>query len=347
MLGNRLKLIRQAHALSLQDLSDQLAADTGTVLHRSAISGYETGRTVPNASVLQALSQVLSVPVEFFSIDDWNDFSATYFYRNITVPQRQQESDAFIQVRLERHRILNQLLRKQSPWVRPDIQLIHPDEYDKIEQLTDRLRHEWNLGILPIPSVCSLLESIGWYLFMTPNNLNRVELNDTEVCGYENSCHMPFILYKSDGFPDELRYNLLKYLGYAYLRGENEEETSRITSRFASALLFSREQALMDVGEKREKINNAELILLKQKYGVPRRFIMRRLYELNIISLESYIRFTSYVRQNLFLHRENLMESLYSAETPVAFDMQLQRALAENLIPENLMPLFQLESLNF
>lgn len=347
MLGNRLKLIRQAHALSLQNLSDQLAADTGTILHRSAISGYETGRTVPNESVLHALSQVLSVPVEFFSIDDWNDFSTTYFYRNITVLQRQQESDAFIQVRLERHRMLDNLLQNHSSWIRPDIELIHPDEYDKIEQLANRLRHEWNLGILPIPSVCNLLESIGWYIFMTPNNLNRVELNDAEVCGYENSRHMPFILYKSSNFPDELRYKLLKYLGYAYLKGETEEETSRITSRFAIALLFSREQALLDVGEKRKKINNTELILLKQKYGIPRRFIMRRLYDLDIISSETYTKFTSYLQQNLFLHRENLMEFHYSVETPIAFDMQLQRALAENLIPDNMMPFFQLNPLNF
>lgn len=340
MIGNRIKLIRQAHALSLQDLADHLAL-SGFSIHRSALSGYETGRTVPNATVMEALSQELGVPVDFFWQDDWSDFSIDYFLCPKTAPLRQQESDAFVQVKLERHLILDKLLHCHSTWQRPPLQCLKPDQGEQVEALANKLRTQWNLGVFPIASVCGLLESIGWYLLVTPNNLDRVELNSAELCGYETSSGMPFILYGTSNFPDEIRHKLLKYLGYAYLSGETPEETEALASHFARALLFSQEQVISEVGAHRTKITQQELSLLKQKYGMPRRFIMYRLYELGIISQSYYDSFIAYLRQNLFLKREGFMGNAFSFETPIAYDLKLLRAQSEQLLPPDLNAFFE------
>lgn len=342
MIGNRIKLIRQAHALSLQDLAEHLAVNSGISIHRSALSGYETGRTLPNASIMEALSQELGVPVDFFEQEEWSDFSIDYFLCPRVAAQRQQESDAFVQVKLERHRALNQLLGYHSGWKRPEPLCLKPEEEEKVEDLACKLRDEWNLGVFPISSVCGLLENIGWYLLATPNNLNRVELNSTELCGYETSCGMPFILYNTSIFPDEIRYKLLKYLGYAYLSGGTPEETENLARHLSRALLLSRQQAVSEVGEHRTKITEQELTLLKQKYGMPRRFIMYRLYELGIISETVYHRFTAYLRQNLFLKRESFMGNAFFFETPAAYDLKLLRAQSENLLPPNMNVYFEM-----
>lgn len=332
MIGNRIKLIRQAHALSLQDLSEQLAANADLSIHRSALSGYETGRTVPNATILKLLSQELGVPVDFFEQPDWTDFSLEYFYCPKVVPQRQQETDAYVQVKLERHRTLDQLLDYRSKWKRPEVQCLTTDQEDVVELLAKQLREEWNLGVFPIASVCGLLESIGWYLLVTPNNLNRVELNSTELCGYEQSSGMPFILYSSSYFPDEIRYKLLRFLGYAYLRGDTKEQTEALVSHFARAMLFSHEQVVAEVGLQRTSITERELDLLKQKYGMSKRCIMYRLYELGIISPAVYKSFTAYLHQNLFLKREGFMGQPFSFEVPTAYDLKLLRAHSEKLL---------------
>ena len=342
MIGNRIKLIRQAHALSLQDLAEHLAANAGISIHRSALSGYETGRTLPNESIMEALSQELGVPMDFFDQEEWSDFSIDYFLCPKVAAQRQQESDAFVQVKLERHRALDNLLGCHSAWERPELLFIKPEEEEQIEELSCRLRQEWDLGVFPISSVCGLLENIGWYLLATPNNLNRVDLNSTELCGYENSCRMPFILYNTSTFPDEIRYKLLKYLGYAYLSGSTPEETEHLASRFSRAMLLSRQQAISEVGEHRTKITEQELTLLKQKYGMPRRFIMYRLYELGIISQSVYHNFTAYLRQNLFLKRETFMGNTIFFETPTSYDLKLLRAQSENLLSPDMNVYFKI-----
>lgn len=347
MVGNRIKLIRQAHALSLQDLADELAADAGLTIHRSALSGYETGRTMPNAAVLAALSQILGVPREFFFMEEWSDFSLDYFCCPPVAAQRQQESDAYVQVRLERHHALDSFLGRRSKWRRPEILELDRGQEDRIELLTSSLREEWHLGIFPVSSVCGLLESIGWYLLMTPNNLNRITLNDTEICGYETSCGMPFILYNGSYFPDELRYKLLKYLGYAYLRGPTPEDTEAMAGHFARALLISHEQVASEVGIRRERFTQRELLLLKQKYGLPRRLVLRRLYELGILNQVSYGNVNVYLRQNLFLQRETIMEHHFSFETPTDYDMKLLQARMENRIPDEYKAIFAQDNLVF
>lgn len=347
MIGNRLKLIRQAHALSLQDLSEQLAAETGILLHRSALSGYETGRTYPNATVLEALSRVLGVPVGYFDLPEWSDFSLDYFFCPTVAAQRQQETDAYIQVRLERHHVLDDMLNQRSKWRRPQPRTLRQGEDEVVELLATQLREEWNLGVFPIASVCGLLESIGWYLLMTPNSLNRLELNSTESCGYENSCGMPFILYSSSYFPDELRYQLLKHVGYAYVQGETPQHTQKLAGHFARALLLSHEQAVSEAGIRRDNLTSRELLLLKQKYGIPRRFILYRLFELGIISEACYNRYTAHLRQNLFLQRETIMEHHFTFETPTAYDMKLLHAQTEGLLTSAASGYFDQRDLTF
>lgn len=340
MIGSRLKLIRQAHAMSLQDLSEQLSLNSGISIHRSALFGYENGRSVPGENTLQALAQELGVPTDFFDQEEWADFHLHYFHCPQMAAQRQQETDAYVKVKLERHRILDTLLGCHSTWGRPSPLSVTSEDKEAVEDLAQQLRVAWNLGIYPISSVCGLLESIGWYLLVTPNNLQRLDLNSTESCGCECSSHMPFIVYNSTIFPDELRYKLLKYVGYAYIQGRSPKETDEIAGHFSRALLLSKEQLTKEVGSHRTEVSEAELSLLKQKYGIPRRLIMYRLYELGIISEACYRDFTAYLRQNLFLKREGFMGSHFSYEVPAAYDLKLYKAQSERLLPTDMKDFF-------
>lgn len=334
MIGSRLKLIRQAHGLSLQDLANQIAQDTGVTLHRTALFGYENERTEPNEHILEILAQELGVPKKFFFQEEWNDFSLDLFFCPKMVAQRQMETEAIIQVKLERYRYLDHLLNVHTDWEKPERRHLKPNHSEEVEQLADEFRQHWQLGIYPVSSVCGLLESMGWHLLLTPNNLNRAELNGNEVCGLELSEGAPFILYSSSNFPDEIRYKLLKYMGYAYLEGDTEEETERLVAQFARAILCSRDQVYGEVGTKRNHFTEEELAILKQKYGMPRRCFMRRFAELGVISQEQYQAFKAYLWQNLFLKRENFMQASVYYENPTAYDLKLIRARSEGLLPE-------------
>ena len=56
------------------------------------------------------------------------------------------------------------------------------------------------------------------------------------------------------------------------------------------------------------------------------------MYELGIISQSVYHNFTAYLRQNLFLKRENFMGNTIFFETPAAYDLKFLRAQSEGLL---------------
>lgn len=78
MIGNRLKLIRQANGLSLQEMADLLVG-TDLQIKRGALSHYELGITDPSDAALAVLARRLGTTVEFFKQPDWEDVSFSMF----------------------------------------------------------------------------------------------------------------------------------------------------------------------------------------------------------------------------------------------------------------------------
>ena len=68
MISERLKLKRQANQMSLRDLVWALEK-SGVTITKTALSHYETGKTIPNERMLQCLAQELGTSVEFLLSD--------------------------------------------------------------------------------------------------------------------------------------------------------------------------------------------------------------------------------------------------------------------------------------
>ena len=56
MIGNRIRLIRNAHSLSLQQLAENLDNHLGISISRSTLFSYENERTAINDQILESLS---------------------------------------------------------------------------------------------------------------------------------------------------------------------------------------------------------------------------------------------------------------------------------------------------
>ncbi|MDY4529722.1 MAG: helix-turn-helix transcriptional regulator [Enterocloster aldenensis] len=340
MIGNRIRLLRNAHSLSLQQLSEHLENHLGLSISRSTLFGYENERTAVTDQILEYIAMELGVTKAFFHEQDWEDFSLDYFHIPSIIPQRLQQLEAYIQLKLERHKYLNHLLDISPNQAPPQPILIDNNDFQMVEHIVQELRNTWNLGVYPIASVCGLLESLGWYLLLTPSNINREDNDTPEICGIEKSATMPFILYKSTYFNDELRYKLLQNVGYAYIKGNTAEQSKSLVQYFSRALLLPTQQAMNEFGTQRAEVTEHELSIIKHKYGIPKRMIMLRLCELGIITSNYYNRFINYLQQNLFLQRESLMEPSSLLEAPFSYEMKLRRAESEKLIPRNLNKFF-------
>ena len=333
--GNRIKLIRLANCLSLQQLADALSANS-VPISRAALSYYETGKTVPAEATINVLAKELGTIPAFFYKQDWVDFELRIFQDLNLIPSRQQELYAFIQVEMERHLEIDHALGIRSAFEIPVPQKLRADQHAQIEEFIGGIRAKWGVGINPISSVCSILESQGWYLISSTRQFGSLDIG-----GYEVSTRIPFLLYHPNYFVDDFRYSVLQQVGYFYLQGGDKEETELLVQRFARGILFSREQAVLEFGPKRTKISAKELSMVKQKYGISKRILMIRLHELGIIDDECYENFDTHLRQHSFLKREKAIgDTLHFYEVPTAYDIKALRAQAEGILPEETVEYF-------
>ena len=333
--GNRIKLMRLANCLSLQELADAMSANSVPIT-RAAISHYETGKTAPSENTINILAKELGTIPAFFYKRDWEDFQLRIFQELGLIPSRQQELYAFIQVEIERHLEIDYALGIRSAFEIPKRRTLRADQCAQLEEYIEDIRKKWEIGLNPISSVCSILEAQGWYLISSTEQFGSLDIG-----GYEVSTGIPFLLYHPNYFVDDFRYSVLQQVAYFYLQGEDPRDTELLVQRFARGILFSREQAVLEFGEKRSKISAKELSMVKQKYGISKRMLMARLHELGIIDDECYENFDTHLRQHSFLKREKAIgDVLHFYEVPTAYEIKALRAQAEGILPEETVEYF-------
>lgn len=327
MVGDRIRLGRMANALSLQELSEILAY-SGHKLTRAAISNYEMGRAFPSEQILKAMSKELGLSESFFYKQEREGFGIRRFRAADLVMKHEMELRAYLQVMLEQFLEVDGLLGIRSAGAPPERVTVKIGEEEKVEELVDRLRREWGNAEQPIASVCGMLEDNGWYVFEMPD-----VFEEDQVSGVEESSGNLFIAYTIEDTVDETRYRILEEVGHAYLEGENPEHQKWLCKAFARAMLIPRAQVFREFGRERTSISFFELSLAKQKYGMSKVNIRKRLNALGLLPQEAVGNYGD--RMNKLNYRKKIdskQDVLYFMEYPTKFRMKVLAARKEGLI---------------
>lgn len=327
MIGTRLKLIRQAQALSLQDLSD-LLAESELPIKRAALSHYEMGVTVPNGAALEILGRKLGVSAEFFLRPDWENIAFHLFYEPDFSQKQATTFFSYLQIELEKLVRVDDLLQICQPFVPPARTKIPRGKEAAVEEIARNIRQAYGLGSAPISSVSTILENNRWRLIEYPG--------DIPFCsGYESSRDLGFIIYPSLFTIDDFRAALLKALGYAFFCGEDAAHTQQLAEHFSRAMLLPPEAAEQEFGRERENIYIAELTLVKQKYGISKRSIIFRLAELGIVTQEYCSAFEDLMRLHGYPQRKRILdEQLLFFENPTQAANRILQAQSRGLLSQ-------------
>lgn len=327
MIGNRIRLARMANGLSLQQLSDCMKK-RGVAFTKTSLYNYESNITIPNEQILDTFADVLGVNKHFFTHDTPKDFS---FHLNSdlgSVESRRQEILSYIQIQLE-YLISVLDTAREAPFSEmgmPEQTSVNTN--DEAEAVADSLRKLWSIGDLPIASVCSLLEHNGWFLFELPELFNW-----DYISGVEASHNIHFIFFSRDYHVDELRMGLLKEFG-KHLMSYPPSMEEELLGTFASSLLFSHTAVMQDVGAHRTVIDRDELKCLKQKYGISRIEMLKRLEYCGVISSQTHYEIAQRLNQSYFIARSYLhIVHLNFFEEPTRINLLVRRILAEGKIP--------------
>ena len=330
MIGQRLRLARSAAGLSLRGLEARI----GHRVTAQAISKYERNESMPSSGVLIALSDALSVSVDYLLGDQDMVMEAVEFRRKrLTSKREEAQIEAKVLHLLERYLLIEELLGLPSvSWDRPR-EAPWPVLRDsaEAEHAALGLRIHWGLGLDPIPSLVELLEDRG--IKVLSMELANVDGLTARVRRKDGSVVSVIVVNQGD-WGERQRFTLAHELGHMVLDVAPRADEENAAHRFAGAFLMPAETLRTEIGKHRKSIGWGELFELKRIFGVSVQALTYRCKDLGIFSNGLFrLLFDEFSRRGWRSppYRE---PDAADGELPKRFERLCLRALAEGAVSE-------------
>lgn len=324
--AQRLIQARKMRGLSLRALAEKME---GRVSY-NALHKYEQGLMMPDSEVLTAIADALDQDLDFFFREQAVELKEVRFRKTSRLGAkeeqviREQAADYFERCR-EIDQIVGLPVRFQNPLAGFKIK-----KADDVEIAADQVRAKWNLGEDPLPNVREMLEAKGVLIFEveTPDSFNG-------FAGHADG--QPMIVlgkWLNNDLPRK-RFTELHEIGHVLLdfdRVFSEKDQERLCHRFAGALLIPHKVFVQEFGGARERISLAELVDLKERYGMSIAAIMHRAFDLSLISAALYERFCiNYKKQRMHKGEPG---QYAGREGSSRFEQLVLRAASEGLVSQ-------------
>ena len=324
MLAERLKLIRQARGMALDDLS----AAAGRVVTKQAISKYERGLDVPSAKVLVALAKALGVPTHSLLTGSGVQIRKLHYRRKARMKKRDQyRFESCLELKLEQSIRVRELVDPAYRFEVP-VRSRAVSSVEDAEAVALWLRKHWSMGLDPISNVVDLLEDKGIAVCFVES---EVGFDGLSAVAY-NEKGRPrgaAVMCRTDIPRERQRLNLIHELAHVVLDPPADLEED-CAWRFASAFLAPRETLLADIGTSRRAIGLQELILLKRRYGVSIAALLMRLRSLNVLTADTLK--SSFIALNRLGIRKTEPGDRAEQEEPQWLRRNVLRAVSEGLL---------------
>lgn len=331
---SRLAFARRYKGFSKKQLAEKL-----DVTYRALVA-YELGEYPPVAEVLEALSNVLEFPTQFFLGNDLESLVAEdVSFRSLTKMAAKQRDIALTQ---------SELALYFSKWLEQRFELPSVDIPDlrhepEPEAAAEALREYWGLGQFAIRNMVHLLEAKGVRVF-------SLSIRTIEVDGLSTwKAGVPFVFLNSYKSAERSRFDAAHELGHLVLHrhgsptGRTGEEEAH---KFASAFLMPGASVL---ARSPKLASISELIRLKKVFGVSLAAMNYRLHQLKLTTDWQYRSLAIQISKNGY--RVNEPEES-ARETSLILPMVLGNLYDEGFTRKRIaqelgLPLEELENLLF
>ena len=263
MLARRLKQLRQAKGYTL----DELAAATGGLITKQAISKYELGKSNPSPAILTKLADVLGVKGSDLLFEPDYQIQLIAFRRSPRMSTTAREGvEARVVLQFEDRLRLQTLLGIQTETL--PVRAIAVNSMDGAEAAAERVRESWRLGDAPISNLTGLLEDQSVHVLTTGASDGFDGLSAIAV-DPQTSQTWSAAVVTSDGMPgDRQRFNLAHELGHLCMAPMSSMDEEKAAHRFAGAFLAPAEAMRRELGPRRQSVYLEELATLKERFGI-------------------------------------------------------------------------------
>jgi Zn-dependent peptidase ImmA (M78 family)/transcriptional regulator with XRE-family HTH domain len=335
--GNMLREARQARGLKASQLANELA------ITRQAVSSYENNKKQPSSEIVHKICDVLNIPQNFLfqsSQIENDDFSLSpIFYRSFSSAPISSRDIAKTKAKWTRRifHFLNKYV--EFPEVNVPYSLSPPSPLelnnDLIEEIAEKVRDYWNIGLGPISNIVWLAENNGIVIskcFLNTKKLDGLSFWDAE---------RPYILLAQDKLsPSRSRFDVAHEIGHLILHKnldksliksaekDFEKLIENQANRFAAAFLFPKKMYIGEIGDRTmlEKFR-----LKKPRWKVSIGMMMYRAKDLGLISDTKYKSLCQQYSRKGWQKKEPLEERI-EIEEPKLMSGSMRLLIEKNVI---------------
>lgn len=273
--GDRIKQARELCGLTQAELAERISINRGALTH------YEAGRYEPPDGVLDAIVQVTGFPLVFFQQEVTLEFpqGSLLFRARASVTSKDK---------LKAHRYGQTLYEMIDTMAKrfKDIPLRLPRQRIDPPAAAVLTRSEMSLSAdRPIENLVNAAEKSGVRVLRIPEPLEGIDAFSVWA-GFEEK--RPVIVITSEAPGDRLRLSVAHELGHLVMHQSIRGTMDKIeqeANQFAAELLMPAEQMQQEL---LPPVTISSLFELKERWGVSIQALIRRAYELDIISERQY-----------------------------------------------------------
>jgi Zn-dependent peptidase ImmA (M78 family)/DNA-binding XRE family transcriptional regulator len=273
-IGERLKQARELRGFTQKELARRVGVSQGAIAH------FEGGFKDPSSELLSAIGMHLRLPVSFFSTEPAEQFSLQSILFRAHASMTRREA-----VEATRHA---EMLYEIATFLRHQIDIPPPafPELNKDPIVAAReTRAAWNLSPEdPIPNLCYSVEKHGGLILALPVTLRG---RDAFSLWTSQASAIPVIALSSDRPGDRLRFSMAHELGHLIMlhhrsiKGTGERDAYS----FAGEFLMPERAIRCEI---RSPVTLSDIAGLKPRWKVSMQALIRRAYDLTIISERHY-----------------------------------------------------------
>jgi len=272
MVGERIKMARAMAQLTMRELASRAG-----VSHQ-AIGKYEKGTATPSSKVLIRLSKALNVGVEFLMRPRTVELSEIKFRKKKSGAKELAAIRAEVRDRIERYMLVERLFPERRKETLRRYELSSDED---AEVKAKQWRRAWCLGLDPIDNLVETAEAHGIKVVI----LSVPERYDG--CAVWIEAEIPCLFLNQNVSECRFRLTLAHEMGHLVAKmpkGWSEKRQESAAFRLGAAFLVPDEVVFDELGHTRRTLDLAELLALKQIYGLSVQAWIKRARQLDVIS---------------------------------------------------------------
>jgi Zn-dependent peptidase ImmA (M78 family) len=307
---------------------DSLCEKAQNVVTKQAISKYEAGKMMPDSATLIALSNALSVGVDYFFRPVTVSIDNIEFRKKARLTTKQIDSiKEIVKDKLERYFEIEAINDMASEGTLEYQNVTIQDEKD-VFPIVERIKQDWQLGEDGINNLIEILEE---------NGIKVIEIDAASgfdgLSGFVNGSK-PVIVLNATFSSERKRFTALHELGHLVLKFDDavsQKEIENLCNLFASEMLISKDVFIRKIGANRSDISLSELSDIQEQFGISIDALMFKARVLNIITEKRYV--TYFKKKNADKGFKMVVEqSRTKLEQSNRFTRLVYRALASEII---------------